>query len=1121
MKKLLSIVMVIAMLLSTMPFTVFASGAELSYTFTGVNAEDKGYAEGDIAFTAETAGTYYLYWADENNALTKYFEITSFTLASGETGTYKFPAQVAIPVDAEYVIASTATTCESATVAGAVAKFEIPEDKKYADSSSQRQYRYAAFSDIHIDMQHGTKAGYYTNSVAHWEQALDVCVDREVDFIISAGDQVTNAYGATLEWLTYQQVLADSDYVNPIYEADGNHEPRGSYNSNCDVACSNEEYAIGTGLDKDAQSIVDGKDYYEVTEPNTGDHFIFMSEVHAHPGENDNFSKEQLDWLEGLLAKYKGDGKKIFLIQHALIQGYGAGDDTYDPGYQGGIRMAHAETGVQFPNNQRFKSIIEANKEIIWYSGHTHIDFTEEQNYSSENGASCHMVHIPSACNTTRYQKDANGYKILGSSTDYTFYDDTTQGYFVDVFDGATVLYGTNLHYNKVYPRYTYIIEEGEPETRPTETPTQRPTSPPATQPDIEDGKKVYCVNSANWAEVYTHTWIEGGAGTTWPGYAMTKTGETVNGFDVYEAVVQPEHESIIFNNNDKGSQTGDLTIQEGQYYDVKSATWYASLEEIPEVDSLSTDRYLVGEFNGWSTVANEFKLKSEGDSTGYVTLSLEANKTYQFKVVRQGAWTSNTTPITGTVEELVFSSSVNDNATITTTYAGDYVFSFGLNSSRLAVTYPTQAPTEKPTEKPTEAPTQPPTVEPTEKPTEAPTEAPTEKPTDKPTEPPTEKPTEEPTEKPTQEEILYGDADLDGFVSIVDATTVQKAVAYLVTFNDAQYIRANVDGSEEISIIDATMIQQKVAFIIDKFPVEETVTEKAVAVTSADTLTSEELFTKAQDYLSAYFQYASYDDYQALKKTVYKYKDSDVTALPADAQAELTEAIATFDELHSKVHQQTVYYTDGKAFGDIRGYYFNSETNAQVEDWPGQIGSYIRTNSYGQNIYAITLNFSKFDSIVFNGGSNKTVDIKLDGCSGKLYYPKDQDATTGEWGVEETTFKQMWYGEKQDEMGDDEILEDITIYFTDTLGWSKVNCYYWVGSSNNTWPGEQMTFVRNNSSGQPIYTITIPAGASVVFNNGSGTQSTDVTGLAHGYGYYLTTLSGGKYLYESYKYGE
>lgn len=1080
MKKLLSIILALVMVFTMIPFTVMAADTNLSYTFTGTNAEDAGYAEGTITYTAEEAGTYYLYWADDTSALTKYFEITSFTLAQGESGTYKFPAQVAIPADAEYVIVSESATCDTATVADAVDKFEIPDSKKLVDSSSQRQYRYAALSDIHIDRQNGDEAGYYTYSADHWAQTLDVCVDRGVDFIISAGDQVTNAWGATQEWLTYQQILAESDYVNPIYESDGNHEPRGSANSNCDDACSNEEFSIGTGLDADAQSIVDGKDYYEVTEPNTGDHFIFMSEVNAHPGENDNFSKEQLDWLEGLLAKYKGDGKKIFLIQHALIQGYGAGDDTFDPGYQGGIRMAHAETGEQFPNNQRFKAIIEANQEIIWYSGHTHLDLREEQNYSSENGKSCHMVHIPSACNTTSYVKDENGVKYLGTSTDYTFYDDATQGYIVDVYEDATILNGTNLHYNKIYPRYTYLIEEGLPEERPVEPTQPRPTVPVPTQPDIENGKKIYCINSANWAEVYTYTWPTGGDGAVvWPGYPMAKTTQTVNGFDVYEATIEAEHTNLIFNNAGNGSKTPDLTVVENQYYDVRSGAWYASLEDVPEVEALSTDRYLVGEFNGWSTIANEFKLKAEGESTAYVTMTLEANKTYQFKVVREGTWTSCSTPITDSVEGLTFSKSVSGNATITTQAAGDYVFSFGIASSQLGVVYP-----------------QP--VEPTE-------------PT--PTEPTPTEPT--PTE-PSVNPIIYGDVNGDGNVAVIDATLIQRHVAKLITLSEEQAKRAAVRGEAEITVMDATLVQQFVAKIINSFPVE--VFSKDIAVTAADEADAD-VYKKATDYLARYFQYSSYDIYQALKKVVYKYKDTDTTALTEAAQTELAAAIAEFDTLRDKVHQQTVYYTDGNAFGNIRAYYFNSASNTPVEAWPGQIGSYIQTNSYGQNIYAVTLNFSKFDTIVFSSdGNNKTADIKLDGCSGKLYYPTELDAT-GAWGVAETTFKQMWYGEQQDEVGGD-VAEDITIYFSDALGWSTVNCYYWLGSKNNTWPGQPMTFVRNNSSGQAIYTMTIPAGASVIFNNGSA-QSVDIAGATGGTGYYLTTLSSGKYLYETYTYGE
>lgn len=204
--------------------------------------------------------------------------------------------------------------------------------------------------------------------------------------------------------------------------------------------------------------------------------------------------------------------------------------------------------------------------------------------------------------------------------------------------------------------------------------------------------KTAYFINSAKWEAVTAHIWTEGGDIpdlTTWPGMEMTKTEDTVNGYDVYSVTVGEDYQNIIFNNNGGGQQTDDLTFEDGQYYYLADKTWYPSLEEVPAIDPLATNRYLLGGFNNWNATANEFKLNAEGDTTGYVTLTLEANTAYEFKVIREGAWTSNTTAITGTVEGLTFSSSVSGNAKITTTVAGDYTFGFGLENSQLSVTYP------------------------------------------------------------------------------------------------------------------------------------------------------------------------------------------------------------------------------------------------------------------------------------------------------------------------------------------------------------------------------------------------------------------------------------------------
>ncbi len=85
----------------------------------------------------------------------------------------------------------------------------------------------------------------------------------------------------------------------------------------------------------------------------------------------------------------------------------------------------------------------------------------------------------------------------------------------------------------------------------------------------------VHFINTPNWAEVACHHWIPNGAGTSWPGDVLSKTDE-IAGYDVYTATFTGAHTSCIFNNNNKGSQTGDLTVVDGNYYALSTDTWYA-----------------------------------------------------------------------------------------------------------------------------------------------------------------------------------------------------------------------------------------------------------------------------------------------------------------------------------------------------------------------------------------------------------------------------------------------------------------------------------------------------------------------------------------------------------------
>ena len=69
-----------------------------------------------------------------------------------------------------------------------------------------------------------------------------------------------------------------------------------------------------------------------------------------------------------------------------------------------------------------------------------------------------------------------------------------------------------------------------------------------------------------------------------------------------------------------------------------------------------------------------------------------------------------------------------------------------------------------------------------------------------------------------------------------------------------------------------------------------------------------------------------------------------------------------------------------------------------------------------------------------------------------------------------------------------------IKVLFTDSKGWGNVNVHYW-GNGESQWPGKAMTYTGiTNDCGQKIYRAEIPAGVSILFNNGNDEQTVDIT---------------------------
>ena len=418
------------------------SNGTIAYEFTGDDAQKAGYAEGTVTFVAKETGTYSLYWSDDTGALEGYYEIAKVDITNDAAGKeILFAPNTAIPADATKLIAVMGT---DTTVKEAVAVYDIPVEKQLGYKAEDAIYTFNSYSDIHIDEEKwGEVPAYWWEfSEQHFAQALDFSAKKDVDFIITSGDQVTNATYRNMEneWKSYQYILSASDYVNPIYEASGNHEIRQAGLEEEGLA----DFIFATGLDSAKKTIKDMKPYYSITEPNSGDLFIFMAlEGGYKPAKDDEFSEEQLQWVEGLLKDNYNKGINIYVIQHANIGGYGPGDDVENPYYEGGMDTTLA-------SNARFRAILEEYKDIIWISGRTHEAYELGYNYTNNDGNSCHMIHNSSVGNPTY---------VTEGEIDYSFNENISQGYFVEVFEKSILFNGANLCDGKIYPQFCYIID--------------------------------------------------------------------------------------------------------------------------------------------------------------------------------------------------------------------------------------------------------------------------------------------------------------------------------------------------------------------------------------------------------------------------------------------------------------------------------------------------------------------------------------------------------------------------------------------------------------------------------------------------------------------------------------
>ena len=742
-----------------------------------------------------------------------------------------------------------------------VAEFTVPA-QKHLDNSNLL-YKFNSYSDVHIDNN-----GFYVDAEKHWGEALKYAVDSKADFIVSSGDSVTNAAGPDSEWDDYERILAESDYVNPIWECDGNHDMR------CGAESGLKSFVRASGVDSTIAGYDSGKPYYYMTEKTTGDIFIFMAlESEYTPSKCDEFSDEQMAWVTNLIDKYYGTGVNIYIVEHSPIEGFGAGDRMDRQYYKALLSEGYLST-------VKFKALLQKYPKLIFMSGHTHEDFSMGYNFSDEDGTACSMIHNPAVAGST-----------WASETDSSLdYNDgkgyNSQGYYVEVYNSQVVYYGANLSDELIYPAYCYIMdgargtspdatnETAEPTTRdPLSTTGATGCTVPAQTPT----KRVYFANTANWGTVDCHSWTVDNQTVTcvWPGYGAVKCGTDNNGIDLYYCDIPAEHTGVVWNNGNNGEQTVDITLDNTN-------------------DFFTPDTITEGKYNVKSSVWNYAPVTEPSEATN----STEPTESY--------GPTESTEP-SGTTE----------------------------------VTEPSE-PSESSEE----------TV---------------------PSQPETE--SSEPTGATQEPVYQLGDVDMNGIVDINDATAIQYYLVSDIEFSEQQKALADTYGDGKINIRDVTYIQLYKAGLITKFSVSRKTSGKKATGASLD---------EVKSYLDAYYSFASYDQYQNLKK-LYKGNAS---------ASQLDTAIAELKEIAEHIGKPLVfdfrdiyYFENTQDWANVYAYAWTGSSNNA--SWPGVKMQKVGTN-YGHDVYGVKFDYAgQFKSIIFNSGQggSQTVDIMLEKYEHNCFY--------------------------------------------------------------------------------------------------------------------------------------
>ena len=238
-------------------------------------------------------------------------------------------------------------------------------------------------------------------------------------------------------------------------------------------------------------------------------------------------------------------------------------------------------------------------------------------------------------------------------------------------------------------------------------------------------------------------------------------------------------------------------------------------------------------------------------------------------------------------------------------------------------------------------------------------TEPPT-NPDTKPTDPDT-KPTD-PDTKPTnpEEGYMLGDINGDWEISVADVLMMQNYLAAKIRLTDRQIFVGDVDRSGKIDLVDILEIQKYLAKMDSNFEIGKIFGDAPTDPTQTDPQPTDPKPTDPQP----------------------------TDPVPTDPQP--TNPQPTDPEGQTV----TLYFSNSVFWGKVYAYAWRASDEHKNQEWPGEQLTSIGKNSYGEEIYSLTIDLSEYDNIIFsNGEGQQTQDIPLSEASDSLGYYCDKSS--------------------------------------------------------------------------------------------------------------------------------